>query len=358
MTVENGRERWRFALAAALFTALLVLPRLRIAPSFPSDLDQIWFAARALVAGKNPYEAVGPGRVFAWEWAVFYPLPAILLVAPFTILPVTAARFVFSIVAGATLGYAMGTRWRLLWPLFLSQAFFLAVSRNQWSPFMLAAIWLPAIGFVAAAKPNIGLVAIAGQQRHTVVRVVMPAAAVVILSFLIRPSWFGEWLELVRSAPNKEMAFLQPGGLILLSALLLWRTTEGRILITTGIVPQTPSVYDALLLFPICQTRAQATLLALLTHLAQISALHLGPYESHDDYYDAMAKILVLIVMIPALGLAFYNRFTTRKDSLTTAVVDGGGKRDAAFTSLTEAVLLFGLFLIFLLNWWIIYAPW
>ena len=356
MTADS-RERWLVALAAAAFAALLAALRWRYHPVFPSDLDHLWHAARAVASGGNPYDVVGPGKAFEWEWGVFYPLPAILLVTPFTALPVAAARFVFSVLAGATLGFAMGARWRTLWPLFLSQAFFLAVARNQWSPFILAAIWVPAMGFIIAAKPNIGLIALAAQRRETVVRVALLAGALCVISFIVRPSWLGEWLALARSAPNKEIALLQPAGFLLLAALVLWRTMEGRLLLTAAIVPQTPSVYDALLLFPLCQTRTQAAVLALLTHVAQFTVLQLGPYANHDAFYDSMAKVIVLLVMIPALAVALRNR-AARTPSDAPPVTQMDGTRSFAFAGPMEAVLLFLLFLAFLLQWWIVYGQW
>ena len=352
MIRTDSRERWFVALAAAVLTAVIAGLRWKYHPVFPSDLDHLWHAARAVVSGGNPYDVVGPGKAFEWEWGVFYPLPAIILVAPLTIVPVAAARFVFSVLAGTTLGFAMGTRWRTLWPLFLSQAFLLAVTRNQWSPFMLAAIWVPAVGFMIAAKPNIGLIALAGQRRETVLRVVLLAGALCAISFVVRPSWLGEWLALARSAPNNEIALLQPAGFVLLGGLILWRTLEGRLLLTASVVPQTPSVYDALLLFPLCQTRMQAALLALLTHAAQFAVLQLGPYPNHDAYYDAMAKIIVLLVMLPVLALALVNHF---RDNDPSAPADSNR---TAVPTRTEAALLSVLSVTFLLQLWLIFGQW
>jgi hypothetical protein len=348
------RTRWQVALLGGLVAGIIALFRWRYAAWMPSDLDHLWHAARAVFAGANPYEAAGPGRAFEWEWGVFYPLPAILLVMPLTVLPVEAARFVFSVLSATTLGFAMGPRWRTLWPLFLSQAFFLAVSRNQWSAFILAAVWVPFFGFFIAAKPNIGLIAFAAQRRETVLRVVLLAGALSVLAFIVRPSWLGEWLALAQSAPNKEIALLQPGGFLLLGAVVLWRSMEGRILLVAAIVPQTPSAYDALLLFPLCQTRTQAAFLALLTHLAQFTVLQLGPYADHDMFYDAMARIIVLLIMLPVLAMALFNGVASRRNA--TAVADS--KSPSVFASRTEAMLLFLLFLAFLLQWWIIYGQW
>src|SRR5215207_5028160 len=49
--------------------------RTAMANDMPRDFDQLWFAARALLAGQNPYHLVGPGRSFPWEFPLFYPLP-------------------------------------------------------------------------------------------------------------------------------------------------------------------------------------------------------------------------------------------------------------------------------------------
>jgi hypothetical protein len=350
--------RWQVALVGGLVAGTIALLRWKYAAWMPSDLDHLWHAARAVLAGANPYDAVGPGRAFDWDWGVFYPLPAILLVMPFTVLPVEAARFAFGVLAGTTLGFAMGTRWRTLWPLFLSQAFFLAVSRNQWSTFILAAVWMPALGFVIAAKPNIGLIALAAQRRETVVRVVLLVGVLSVLAFVVRPSWLGEWLTLARAAPNKEIALLQPAGFLLLAAIVFWRTMEGRLLLAAAIAPQTPSAYDALLLFPLCQTRLQTALLALLTHLAQFAVLQLGPYANHDAFYDSLAKIIVLLVMMPALAIALRNHAANRQHSVAPSVPEADSKRTSVFASPMEAVLLFLLFLAFLLQWWIIYGQW
>lgn len=343
--------RWRVALVGGLVAGVIALLRWKYSAVIESDLDHLWHAARAVLSGTNPYEAVGPGKAFEWQWGVLYPLPAILLVTPLTVIPVVAARMAFSIVAGATLGFAMGPRWRTLWPLFMSEAFFLSVSRNQWSTFMLAAVWFPALGFVIAAKPNIGLIALAAQRREALPRVVLLAGALTVLAFIVRPTWLMEWLALARAAPNKEIALLQPAGFLLLAAVILWRTVEGRLLLTAAIVPQTPSVYDALLLFPVCQTRTQSVLLALLTHGAQFTVLQFGPYESYDAYYAAMAKIVVLMIMLPALALAFVNRAGDRKEAVTP-----DPKRGSAFTHPLELVLLFLLLFAFVLQLWILFA--
>jgi len=52
-----------------------------------SDVAQVWAGARALLAHRNPYEDVGPGRAFDWPYPLLYPLTAVLTLVPIAPLP-------------------------------------------------------------------------------------------------------------------------------------------------------------------------------------------------------------------------------------------------------------------------------
>lgn len=41
--------------------------------AIPSDFAQLWAAARGFLQGVNPYEVVGPGRPFEWDFPLLYP---------------------------------------------------------------------------------------------------------------------------------------------------------------------------------------------------------------------------------------------------------------------------------------------
>src|SRR5688500_13768330 len=64
------------AIAAGVIAASAGRPDLR------PDVDQLWFAARAVLGGRNPYELIGPGLEFDYQWKLYYPLPAALLLTP------------------------------------------------------------------------------------------------------------------------------------------------------------------------------------------------------------------------------------------------------------------------------------
>jgi hypothetical protein len=345
-------ERWKVAFAAMLFAGILALNRENTFPRFSSDLDQLLYAARALRAGLSPYDVVGPGKEFDWPWSVFYPLPAIIIALPFSFIPAAVAHGIFSMLAGGVLGFAMGSKWRMLWPLFLSEAFFLAITRNQWSPLVLASIWMPMFGFFLSAKPNIGVVGLAGQRRDSVAVALSLAIVLVFTSFAVRPSWFAEWLFLARDAPNKEIALLQPAGFLLLGSLILWRSMEGRILLAMAIIPQTPSVYDVLLFFALCQSTRQAVLLSILSHVLQWSVVYLGPYPNQNAYYDSLAPLSVWIVHIPAMSLALLRSDTIQQRLSAVSV----RARDILqpLEKFVDFALVFLLFFAFALNSWLL----
>src|SRR5687767_8022825 len=48
----------------------------------PRDFDQVWFAANALFAGRNPYLEIGPGLPFDWPAPLYYPLTSAVVIAP------------------------------------------------------------------------------------------------------------------------------------------------------------------------------------------------------------------------------------------------------------------------------------
>src|SRR5438309_11168657 len=40
------------------------------------DFGQVWFAARAVLHGADPYPLIGIGRAFSWPWHFLFSLPA------------------------------------------------------------------------------------------------------------------------------------------------------------------------------------------------------------------------------------------------------------------------------------------
>jgi hypothetical protein len=256
------------------------------------DYDQLWYAGHAVRAGLSPYEAVGPGRVFATGYPHYYPLPAVLLTLPLSWLPLVAARAVFAGVSAGLLGYAV-TRESLdrLW-MCASGAFVMAVWSVQWSPLLTAAMFAPALGAVLVAKPNIGLAIFAARPE---LRAAAAAAGLVLLSLAVQPGWPGEWLATLRSAPHLRAPLIHPLGVLLLLSALRWRRPEARLLLAMAAVPQNAAVYELLPLFVIPRGRRQIMLLALLSHIVLIAQM--GGFFNYDR------TIPIALCYIPALAM-------------------------------------------------------
>ena len=232
-------------------------------PDFTSDFDQVWAGAKALWEGKDPYVVVGPGREFGWNWPLYYPLPALVALAPLGLLPVIAARAVFASLSAGLLAWAV-TRdgWSRL-PVFISVSFLVNVELGQWSALYAAAFFLPALGVVSIAKPNFAVPLIAGSTRaRTAIWIVAGAVVLLIVSQILRPGWHEAWLANLRAAPHFKPHVLRPLGFLLLLAALRWRRPEARWLLALALIPQAPSFYDQLLLAVVCLTSREALVFA------------------------------------------------------------------------------------------------
>lgn len=293
--------RARVAVALALLTGAYATARAFHEPAWPTDFDQLWHAAHALLRGEDPYGVVGPGRRFAWDWPLFYPLPAVLLAAPFTVLPVAVARVVFSTLAAGILGWAMGARVRTHWPLLLSASYVIATSRTQWAPLLLAAAWLPAAGVVLAAKPNVGLAVLASLRRRQLAPAMAGIALVAAASVLVLPDWFARWRDAVQGAPHIVAPVLMPGGFLLALAALRWRRADARLFLAMAFVPHTPSLYDLLPLFFVCRTLRESLGLAVLTHALFWGIVIFAGYPTFDAYAAGLGRAAIVVVYAPVL---------------------------------------------------------
>lgn len=296
------RDRWIASLVVALVATAYAVARAVHEPAWPTDFDQLWHAARALATGGQPYEVVGPGRPFQWDWPLYYPLPAVVLSLPFTLLPVAAARVAFSAIAGAVLGFALGRRLRTHWPLLLSASFLIATSRTQWAPLILATLWLPAAGVVIAAKPNVGLAVLAALRGRALIVAAGGAVAITLLATVLRPEWIAEWRASIATAPHVVAPIFMPGGFLLALAAVRYKRPDARLLLALALLPHTPSLYDLLPLFFLCRSLREALVLAILTHVLFFGFISFSGGPTFDTYAAALGRVSLLVIYFPALA--------------------------------------------------------
>jgi hypothetical protein len=282
-------------LAAAASAAYVLLFYHTRSPLAVSDFDAIWTAARALRSGHDPYRAIASPP---WPWNLQYPLPAVLLGLPFSVLPVGLSRATFMGVSAGLLAWAL-TR-RAWWPLLVMAGgqYFFALQSVQWTPLFTAAVLLIPLRAVWAVKPTTGLPLFAAYPNRWTIA---GALALFLAASLVWPGWMEGWLAAVRTAPHRP-AILQPGGALLLLALLRWRLPEGRQLAALALVPLSPHLYEALPLALVARNRRELLILMLCGTLG-LAMWGMVPHATGQDHGLVPWLIVFLSGYLPPLLL-------------------------------------------------------
>ena len=274
---------------------------IRLGPSDAHDFTVHWLAARALMQGDNPYEALHVGGRAVFEGRYFYPLTATLLVVPFAWMPMKMAAAVFAAVGATLFAYQLAgqERWRLA--VLLSAPMLSTAAAGQNTAFDTAAAVTPALGFLLAIKPNLGLAILAMRPSRIAIVGAIAFAALALLAF---PTWPWEWLRAVTTDPGVHYApVMVPGGLVMLAALTRWRRPEARLLAAMAVIPHTMTWYDALPLMLIPATYRQLLVLAILSHLATFVAAPFSLWYEGPKLFATTAIISLWGLYVPALLL-------------------------------------------------------
>jgi hypothetical protein len=315
----TGR-RLAVAVVFALAGGIYITARVTHEPAWTTDFDQLWHAARALLAGQDPYDAVGPGRAFQWDWPLYYPLPAVLFAVPFTVLDIEGARIAFSTLAGGALGWAIAPRIDTHWPILLSASFLISISRNQWAPLLLAAAWAPALGIFTPAKPTVGVASLANLRGWDLFRALAWCGIAVVACFVVEPGWLANWREAISTAPHIQSAILTlPAGPLLSLAVLRYRRPETWAFLALVLIPHTPSLYDLLLLFLVCRTFRDTLVLSVLTQALFWGIVLFGSFNTFDLYAAGLGQAAVFVVYLPALAAIL--RRPNRRDEETAGSI-------------------------------------
>jgi hypothetical protein len=194
--------------------------------------------------------------------------------------------------------------------LFLSPAYWSAVLSVQWSPLLTAAILLPPLLPFAVVKPQLGVVlAACGRWSKGTV---LGALALVAVSLIVRPAWPAEWLEHgnLQTFNGVSPVTVLPG-VVLLSAVLAWRTREGRLLLAMSVVVQR-YLYDQLPLYLVARTWRQLLLLLATSWTAVIVLLATRRVDPMSGAQDIEAwRALIVALFLPALGIVLKDVATS-----------------------------------------------
>ena len=318
------RARLLVALGVGLYALAIALVQIARHPGGTSDFDHLWHAAHFLWRGIDPYAAIGPGRMYDFPWPLYYPLPAVLAVAPLAALPMLAARAAFVGVAAALLAYAVTRDGYARLPLFVSASFVAAARAAQWSPLMTAAALLAPLAWLTTVKPTTGLALLAGARDRVIAVAAVGGAALLALSFAVEPGWVAGWMASVRNAPHLVPPLLRTGGVLVLLALLKWRRPEARMLVALACVPQTTVLYETVPLFLVPRTLRESLILALCSDVALLLTTGMpATATSQPTLLRAMGNVVVPLTYLPALVMVLRRPNEGEVPVLVTRLVAG-----------------------------------
>jgi hypothetical protein len=296
-TVPPSRAwRAKVSLAAGIVAGLFVVALYaRQQVGVISDWDPTWVATTALLRGESPYAAI---QVPPWPNWLLYPLPALLVTAPFTYIPLPLARGIFAAVGTAAFTYVITRRHRWTLYFLISGAMLWSWAVVQWAPLMIAAVLTPSLSWLLAVKPTMGFALWTAWPNRVAV---LGGLLFVGISLLVWPGWVPEWLASVAKTPH-EPHLLRPGGFLLLLGLVRWRRPEGRLLAALSLVPQTTALYETLPLALLCRNRPEAAGFASLTMVAHL-LYQLGPQGPWPVGAEYQWWVLLALVYLPAIAL-------------------------------------------------------
>jgi hypothetical protein len=298
------RLRVSLAIAAAVLSGLRAV--LWIAGESKSrDFDQVWFAARALFAGRNPYQEIGPGLHFDWPAPLYYPLTAAIAVSPFSLVDRRIAAILFAAIASGAFVWAATRRSLAPAVVITSASAALAAETVQWSPLLGAAFGIPWLGVLLAAKPTIGLAIFAARPTRMAV---VGGTLLVAISIALLPTWPREWLTALRHTSlgmEGGTPYFAPittaGGALAMLALLRWRRPEARLVLALACVPQTPLLYETVPLFLVPTTITEGGALWLGSWLAAVWVSAGGPYANDLARFTVSARAIGWCLYLPCV---------------------------------------------------------
>lgn len=311
------RDRALVAIGIGLASGCLALYSAHRPGAIP-DFLYPWTGARLFLTGVDPYAALQAkvGGPPPYDEALFYPFTTLLALLPLANFSYQTAGALFFGASSAGLAFLI-TRdalWRV--HVFMGASFVAAALLVQFSPLLMTIAFLPALGFLATLKPNLGVPMLVFRPSW---KAAIGCIVFLAISLVVFPRWPFGWLESIahdRRRGVHSVPILQTGGFLLALAALRWRNRTGRLLLAMSLVPQALFFYDQLPLWLIPRTRQQSIAFTACSQLAFI-LYYLMRTPGESIVLSAYPYVIALIYL-PALAVLL--RSTERpKPSLTAA---------------------------------------
>ena len=294
--------------AIGLVAALIYYSWYRGMKYHPGDFGVVWFGAGALLRDVNPYPLIGPGLEYEWPWKPLYPATAMVAALPLALLPQLVATLTFVFVSSALLAYSVTAEGWFRLPMFASLAFVSAAGDAQWSPLFTAALGLPALAVVFAAKPTIGAALALAGPPGAMRNAIAGGIALTLISLAFFPGWPLEWFAMLGSAIHSSAPVMRPGGILVLLALLKWRRPEARLLIAMACVPQTPHWYEMLPLFLIPSSFRETAVLAIVSTAAGAVQHSWLTSLTEVEFFRQLGVTMIFAAYLPCLIMVLRRR--------------------------------------------------
>lgn len=299
-----------------------------------SDFGMLWFGARALLRGIDPYSVIGPGKTFNYDWPLIYPgtaLVAALPLAPFTEQWATA---IFVGISAWLLAFGITRDGWYRVPLFITGAFISSVQLGQWSMLFTAALFLPLLAFLSIAKPQGALpILSASLEKRAPWAAVIGMVTLLSISLVMSPHWIPRWLDAIGNTTAMEPPIMRLGGPLLLITLFRWRRPETWLLLTLAALPQSWGWYNTLPLFAIPGTFAESVVLAGTAMMGAWYADTQLEATSIDGLVRSVGAVIVITIYLPAALMIlrrknegpspFWLRYLRRTRSEHATAADG-----------------------------------
>jgi len=267
-----------------------------------SDFSMLWYGAKFLLMGRDPYALIGPHLTVDLPSRLFYPAPTLVAVAPLTLLPFEWAATIFVFASTAFLAFgATRNGWQLL-PIFPSVTFMTSARLGQWSILMTASLFVPMLAFFAIAKPQGFLpVAVSSEKRSTWVAAVVGAVVLAATSLLLLPKWPLSWWQLLGTTDYFSPPIASIRGAAICLVLLRWRRAESWLVFSFACMPQTWYPYNGLILLAVARSFREASFLSLLSSAGWFLAYGFLAGESRSpETRFAFQSILIAFGYLPA----------------------------------------------------------
>ncbi|HEX6575103.1 MAG TPA: hypothetical protein VF042_09015 [Gemmatimonadaceae bacterium] len=267
-----------------------------------SDFSLVWYAARAILDGGNPYLVIGPGRPIPLEWELHYPMTTVIAATPLALLPESLADLLFVFASAFMLAYgALRANLDRVW-IFFSAAYVVNAKSGQWSALIASGYFIPAAAAFLSLKPSDGIAVLAGTGWKSWIFAGSATAFLAVISFAIFPSWLQYWLANITGKWEFVSPIRRAGGFLLLLSLLRWRTREGRFLFVLSLVPQVQSWYAGVLPLLVARTKRENQVLALVSSLGYIVMIPLAMQSATREISSfTVGRLMIAFCYLPAL---------------------------------------------------------